>query len=91
MCKMLWAPSGESDQTKIMRSPITLKDRSCTCVVNALATVLDPISCSSTPIVVPCSSFQVANFIAALPVIAAKQIGKSVVACRSNSVGVRFG
>jgi hypothetical protein len=91
MCRMLWAPSGESDQTKIIRSPSILKDRSCTCVVNALATVLDPISCSSTPIVVPCSSFQVANFIAALPVIAAKQIGKSVVACRSNSVVVLFG
>lgn len=77
MWRMLWSPIGESDQINIMRSPIILKDRSCSWVVNAVATVLLPINCSKTPIVVPCSSFHVANFMAALPVIAAKQIGKS--------------
>jgi hypothetical protein len=38
------------------------------------------MSCSNVPRVVPCSSFHVAYFTAARPVVAAKKIGKMVVA-----------
>jgi hypothetical protein len=57
-----------------------LNERSCSGAIKALATVRLFINCSRRPSEVPRSSFQVANLTAALPVTAAKAMGKIVAA-----------
>lgn len=55
-----------------------------------LATVRLFINCSSRPIVDPCSSFQVANLTAALPVSAAKKIGNIVAVYSGISTEIKL-
>lgn len=80
ICRTDWLPRGESAHIMISMRLMRLNARICSCVMTAVVTVRLPISCSSTPRVVPRSSFQVAYLTAARPTTAEKAIGNRVVA-----------